>query len=238
MYKIYIVEDDRPLRGTVKQALERFGYEVYVTDDFENVDKAFLRIKPDLTLLDINLPYYDGFILCKILRQLSNAPIIIMSARNSDIEQVHGIELGADEYIVKPFSLDILLAKVKALLRRSYEHTQVNTAIPTVIKGLSLDKERFRLSFGESAIEISKNELLLLTAFIENPDQVLTREDLMSRLWDSDTFIDENTLNVNIKRVKDRLLDLGLEDCIRAKRGVGYIFNSEVIEHEHTKTNA
>lgn len=237
MYKIYIVEDDRPLRDTIKQTLERYGYEVYVTDDFKNVDKTFLHIKPDLTLLDINLPYYDGFILCKILRQLSNSPIIIMSARNSDIEQVHGIELGADEYIVKPFSLDIFLAKVKALLRRSYEHSQMDQSKAVEIKGLALDKDRFRLSFGGLEIEISKNELLLLTAFMEHPNQVLSREDLMSKLWDSDNFIDENTLNVNIKRVKDRLHELGIDNCIRAKRGVGYIFNSEVIGNEHKEIN-
>lgn len=232
MYRILIVEDDTALRQLIKESLELCNYEVYITDEFENVNQVFEQIKPHITLLDINLPYLDGFIICKFLRKKSNRPIMIISARNSEDEQIFGIELGADEYLVKPFSMDMLKAKIKAIIRRTYEvedkkGSDINQFI--TCKELILDTHKFEVSYRNKSIELSKNEFVLLKVFLGSTNKIIKREKLMLVLWDDNNFIDENTLNVNIKRIKDRLLDIGIRNGIKTKRGIGYYFDTEEI---------
>lgn len=233
MYRILIVEDDIALRQLIKESLELCHYDVYITNEFENINQVFEQINPHITLLDINLPYLDGFIICKLLRKKSISPIVIISARNSEDEQIFGIELGADEYLVKPFSMDMLKAKIKAIIRRTYEIEDKkgsdNNQLITC-KELILNTYKFEMSYKNNSIELSKNEFILLKFFLGATNKIIKREKLMLVLWDDNSFIDENTLNVNIKRLKDRLLDIGIKNVIKTKRGIGYYFDTEEIK--------
>lgn len=225
MYKIFLVEDDEKLNEHIKEYLEMYNYEVYTVKDFKNTEKEFESINPDLVLLDINLPYADGFYLCRVFRKKSNVPIIITSARIEEVEQIMGIELGADDYITKPFSLKMLLTKISAALRRINELS--NDKRDLKINGLELKESNFRINYKDREIELSKNEFALLKKFVENKDVILKRETLLELIWDDSEFVNDNTLTVNITRVKNKLKELGIEDVIKTKRGVGYVFAFE-----------
>lgn len=235
MYKIMIIEDDVQLREQMSQILSAYGYHIEAVQDFNKVEEQFLVSKPDLVVLDINLPYYDGNYYCRIFRRHSNVPIVITSARNSEMSQILSIELGADDYIVKPFAVELFMTKVNAMIRRSYgdyaqDTTDTRNAIESklVAGRLCLDEKSFKIAVGEAddmVIELSKNEFKLMKAFITKSNQVLTREELLEELWDQSDFVDDNTLTVNITRLRGKLAELGYEDCIKTKRGVGYVFN-------------
>lgn len=225
MYKIFLVEDDEKLNEHIKEYLQMYDYEVYVVEDFKNTEKEFEFINPDLVLLDINLPYSDGFYLCRVFRKKSNVPIIITSARTAEIEQIMGIELGADDYITKPFSLKMLLTKISAALRRTNELSNDKKSLK--INGLELKESNFRINYKDREIELSKNEFALLKKLVENKDVILKRETLLELIWDDSEFVNDNTLTVNITRVKNKLKELGIEDVIKTKRGVGYVFAFE-----------
>ena len=230
MYKLMIIEDDMKLSSIVKEYFEKYDYRVYELKEFKDIEKQFEEVNPDLILLDINLPYYDGFYLCRVIRKKSNVPIIIVSARNGDMEQVMGIELGADDYITKPFKLEILLSKVKAALRRSYGEYSAKGSNELGINKFNLDESSFKMSYKESSVELSKNEYKLVKKLIENKDKIVTREELLEVLWDDSSFVDDNSLTVNITRIKNKFLELGIEDVVKTKRGVGYFLNSASIE--------
>lgn len=222
MNKILIIEDDLNLKKYMQEYLNAYDYDVLLLNDFENVLEDVQRIDPNLIILDINLPTFDGFYFLKIIRNKSKVPVIIVSARSEEGEQIRGMELGADDYITKPFSMGILLAKVNAVLRRS------NNVVITEdfnVGGLTLNSDSMRLKFEENIVELSKNEYKLLKLFISNNGKVITREELLETLWDDTAFIDDNTLTVNITRVKKKLKDLKAENSIVTKRGVGYVFN-------------
>lgn len=225
MYKIFLVEDDEKLNEHIKEYLEMYNYEVHTVKDFKNTEKEFESINPDLVLLDINLPYADGFYLCRVFRKKSNVPIIITSARIEEVEQIMGIELGADDYITKPFSLKMLLTKISAALRRINELS--NDKRDLKINGLELNESNFRMKYNDREVELSKNEFALLKKFVENKDVILKRETLLELIWDDSEFVNDNTLTVNITRVKNKLKELGIEDVIKTKRGVGYVFAFE-----------
>ena len=230
MFKVLIIEDDKILNELVSEHLVKYGYFVYSVTDFENIENDFIRIRPDLVLLDINLPYHDGFYLCRIIRRKSKIPIIIISARSGDIEQVMGIELGADDYITKPFSLELLNAKISSALRRVYgEYSTSMESQCNKIKSLILDESGFKARYMDSVIDLTKNEFKLLKKFIEKRDMIISREELLEELWDDSTFVDDNTLTVNVTRIKNRLSDLGLTDVIKTKRGVGYYLDSNAL---------
>lgn len=223
METIYLIEDDKKLESLVKDYLTKYSYEVFTVSDFTEVINEFEKLQPDLVLLDINLPYLDGFYLCRLMRKKTNIPIIMISARSSDVEQVMGIEFGADDYIVKPFNLSLLLAKVKASLRRYNGDYSGQSLIS--INGLTLDENTFKMSYKSQNIELSKNEFKLLKCLLTNHNTYVKREALLELLWDVTTFVDENTLTVNVSRVKQRLKDIGLVDVIKTKRTVGYQFS-------------
>lgn len=230
MYRILIVEDDEKLCSLTKEYLEKYGYEIITIKDFKNVEEEFRRADPNLILLDINLPYYDGFNLCRVFRRESRSPIIFISARSGDMEQVRGLELGADDYIVKPFSFELLIAKVQATLRRIYGEYSLDSEDSLITGKLSLDKASFRIIYGEKQMELSKNEFKLINKLIENKDKVVSREELLEELWDETSFVDDNTLTVNVTRVKGKLSELGINESIKTKRGIGYLFDSKGLE--------
>lgn len=229
MYKIFIVEDNLRLRTLIKDELIKYDYEAIESDDFKNIVEHIERENPDLILLDINLPYYDGFYLCRNLRRKSNVPIIIISSRDTAMDQVMGLELGADDYITKPFIMDVLIAKIKSLLRR-IENEYYNKEIvkENNIPNLYLDEDNLTLCFNEKRIELTKNEFKIVKILLNN-NRIVKREELLSELWEDSIFVDDNTLTVNVTRVKNRLKDLGLNDVIKTKRGVGYKFDIDKI---------
>lgn len=232
MYKIMLIEDDIVLSSMIKEYIEKYGYIVYEQKEFDNIEKKFDEIKPHLVLLDINLPYYDGFYICRAIRKKSSVPIIITSARSGEMDQVMAIEFGADDYITKPLKLEVLLAKVKAAFRRVYGEYSAKESNDLLMGKLRLDTNNFNMCYNKKNVELSKNEYKIIKKFVENKDRVITREELFEELWDDLTFVDDNTLTVNITRVKAKFMELGINDIIKNKRGVGYIFNYSKLEGE------
>lgn len=220
MRKILIIEDDINLKKYISDYLISYDYEVQTIVNFDKVEQEALAAKADLILLDINLPKFDGFYFLNIIRKKLNTPIIIVSARSEEGEQIRGIDMGADDYIIKPFSIGILLAKINAIFRRSEQRDKV-----TIEHGdISLNCESMQLKAGDSIVELSKNEFKLLKIFMINYGQVVSREQLLEELWDDSVFVDDNTLTVNITRLKNKLKDAKVEPVIITKRGIGYVF--------------
>ena len=218
-----MIEDDTKLKLLMKEFLERYQYEVLLIHNFKEVEKEIAEAKADLILLDINLPYLDGFYLCRFIRKKTSVPVIIVSARNSDMEQIMGLELGADDFIIKPFHMELLLTKIKAVLRRTYgEYANQNSGL-TGISGLTINSNNFRISYGEREQELSKNEFKLIKKLLEKNNSIVTREELLMELWDDQTFVEDNTLTVNITRLKGKLEELGIRQAIKTIRGTGYL---------------
>ncbi len=231
MAKIMIIEDDQALRSQVKEMLTDYDYVILAIEDFQDVEGQFKAFQPDLVLLDINLPYYDGNHICRKLRKISNVPIIITSARNSELDQIFSMEVGADDYVVKPFAITVLLAKINALLRRTYgEYIRGEQTSFIKLQGIALRDKDFTLSYKKKSVELSKNEYRLMRAFMQKPGEIITREKLLELLWDNQDFVDDNTLTVNITRLKGQLTELGLLEVIKTKRGVGYYMDLEKME--------
>ena len=223
MYKIFIIEDDEKILSLMKDKLERYDYTVFTVEDYSDIKAEFIEIKPHLVLLDINLPNYDGFFWCREIRTISKVPIIFISARFSDMDQVMAIENGGDDYIVKPFSFDLLLAKIKGVLRRTYgEYAENNSKDIYELDGLYLYKTQNIIEWQDKRIEISNKEFALLYILISNLEDIVSREVLLEELWDDMDFVDDNTLSVNIARLRKRLEDIGIYDTIQTKRGQGY----------------
>lgn len=223
MYKIFIIEDDEKILSLMKDKLERYDYIVSTVGDYSSIKAEFTEIKPHLVLLDINLPNYDGFFWCREIRTISNVPIIFISARFSDMDQVMAIENGGDDYIIKPFSFDLLLAKVKGVLRRTYGEYAVNNSKDIYeLDGLYLYKTQNIVEWENNKIELSKKEFSLLYILTSNLNDIVSRETLLEELWDDMDFVDDNTLSVNIARLRKRLEDMGIYNAIQTKRGQGY----------------
>lgn len=229
MDKICIIEDDLKLSELIKEYLEANGYSVYIVENFIDVEAEITREKPKLILLDINLPYFDGYYFCRDIRGKSNVPIIIISARSEEKDQVFAIDLGADDYVTKPFKLEILHSKIKAVLRRTYGE-YASTSRDDKEQVLYLDEKDFSINFKDKAMELTKNEFKLMNKFLLNPGKVIKRSELFQELWDEETFVDENTLTVNITRIKKIFMELGINNIIKTKRGIGYIFDSNVLK--------
>lgn len=220
MSRIMIIEDNENLKKELIEFLSRYGYDSYGVEDYKNVVNIILNDKPDLVLLDINLPYYDGYFICREIRKNNNIPIIIVTSRDSDMDEIMSINLGADDFITKPYNTQVLLARIGSLLRR--------TAVGNVQdilehKGLKLNINKGEVSYKDRSIDLSKNEFKILSCLIKNKETIVSREDLMDYLWNSDLFIDDNTLSVNITRLRKKLDDLGFKNGIETKRGLGYI---------------
>ncbi|CEG28660.1 response regulator transcription factor [Bacillus sp. B-jedd] len=228
MYKILLIEDDPQLCQLMKESLERYEYKVHLPEHFSKIEETFVRIKPDLVLLDINLPYYDGYYLCRSFRKQSNVPILMISARSHEMDQIMAIELGADDYISKPFTFEMLQSKVKATIRRVYgEYASKDTSILSV-GSLSLNANDMTLTYGLKKVELSKTEYKLMKKLMEHHGEFVSREELIEEVWDSITFVDDNTLTVNITRIRHLLSELGSMFSVKSKRGVGYRLSESV----------
>jgi two-component system response regulator protein BraR/BceR len=220
MYRIFLVEDDETIARLIKKHLEKWEYEVSTVQDFGNVLGEFAVCDPQLVLLDIRLPFYNGYHWCTQIRQVSKVPIIFLSSVSDNMNIVMAMNMGADDFIPKPFDLEVLTAKVQALLRRSYDFAGSSSMLEH--KGMLLNLSDATILYQEQKVELTKNELKILQTLIENKMQVVTRETLMTRLWESDMYVDENTLSVNVNRLRKKLTSIGLEDSILTKKGIGY----------------
>lgn len=221
-----LVEDDPKIAAILKEELVRYEYEVVSATDFGRIKDEFLAARPHLVLLDINLPRYDGFYWCRQIRTVAKVPILFVSAREGEMDQVRALENGGDDYIIKPFNLELVLAKVKSALRRAYGEYALGGEAELLRAGdLLLDRSRNRVSRGSAEAELTPKEFRLLWALAEQTGAIMSREDLLEALWDDVDFVDDNTLTVNVARVRRRLADLGLPDAVETKRGQGYLLN-------------
>ncbi|ETT86883.1 response regulator transcription factor [Viridibacillus sp. FSL R5-0477] len=221
-FNIMIVEDEQKIAQMIEENLIKWGYDVFSIKDFQKVEEEFLSVKPHLVLLDINLPYYDGFYWCEKIRKYSNVPIVFVSSRNEKMDVMMAINMGGDDFIQKPFSMDILVTKINAIVRRTYTYLSPSL---DVLKhnDLTLNLKNSTVKFGEQESELTKNEFKILTVLFENKNEIISRDELMRALWEDESFIDDNTLTVNINRLRRKLTDMGVEDYIQTKKGQGYM---------------
>lgn len=221
MQKILIVEDDEKLRNELETFLSNNGYQVEVLKKFDNTIQDILKINPNLLLLDVNLPNADGEYICKEIRKQSNLPIIIVTSRNNEIDELLSLNYGADHYITKPFNIQILLAKIESLLRRTNIGNHCQDKIDGKEFVLNTDKSTIEKDGQE--IELTKNEFRILKYLVQNRERIVSREEIMECLWDSENFIDDNTLTVNVTRLRNKLEELELKELLQTRRGQGYI---------------
>lgn len=220
MFKIFVVDDSKIISEKLKQWLEKWGFEAILVDDFEKVIDIFKCENPDLVVMDIALPYYDGYFWTRKIRDLSNVPIIFLSSKEDTMNKIMAMEMGADDFVSKPFEMDLLLAKIKALLRRTYDYKDNLDRLEH--RGLVLDLKSMTVAFSNKSIDLSKNEFKILETLMVNKGKVVSRERLMTSLWSTDIYIDDNTLTVNISRLRKSLAGLGVDDFIKTKQGLGY----------------
>ncbi|MGG7177687.1 response regulator [Clostridium paraputrificum] len=224
--KVYIVEDDKSISSLLKDSIEKYGFEAKVAKDFNNIILEFKEFNPQVVLLDVNLPMYDGFYWCRKIRQISKNPIIFISARESGMDQVMAIESGADDYITKPFYYEVVIAKIKSQIRRAFgDYSGNNSERIVELDGLKFYPERLELEFSNINLTITKKEGILLECLMEKYPKVLSRDFLLEKIWDDIEFVEENTLNVNVSRIRKRLMDLGIKNGIETVRGIGYRLN-------------
>lgn len=221
MYRILIVEDDEGIAQGVEKQISGWGFEVRCVVNFRNVLEEFRAFDPQLVLLDIGLPFYNGYHWCSEIRKISNVPIIFLSSASDNMNIVMAMNMGGDDFITKPYDSNVLIAKMKALLRRTYDFS----AAPAVMRhrGATLNMDDATLSYEGEKIDLTKNEYRILQALLEKKGKVVSRDSLMQKLWESDEFVDENTLTVNVTRLRKKLSAAGLEDFITTKVGMGYL---------------
>jgi DNA-binding response OmpR family regulator len=221
-----IVEDDMNIAKLLSSHIEKYGYEANIVKDFDGIMQEFQRIQPHIVLLDVNLPKYDGYYWCRKIRKTSTCPIIFISARSGEMEQVMAIESGGDDYITKPFYYEVVMAKIRSQLRRCYGSYAAPTQERTIeLAELTLYPERLEVHFKEEVIILAKKEAVLLEALMKKYPRVASREYLLEKLWDDQNFVEENTLNVNVTRLRKRLLEFDIEGAIETVRGAGYRMN-------------
>ena len=216
-----MVEDDEMIARTVKKHLEKWDYEVHIVSDFSNVMAEFAAFDPQLVLMDIRLPFYNGYHWCTEIRRLSKVPVMFLSSTADNMNIVMAVNMGADDFIAKPFDLEVLTVKIQALIRRSYDFAPTSNVLAH--RGALLDLNDHTLSFNGEDIPLTKNEYRILSCLMEQKGKVISREKLMEKLWKTDVFVDENTLTVNINRLRKRLDAAGLDSFITTRFGMGYI---------------
>lgn len=221
MKDILLVEDNLEVAKEIKLSLEKWGMQVQLIEDFSNVLEEVVRKQPKLVLMDVNLPYYDGFYWCGRIREVSNLPILFLSSRDSNMDVIMGINNGGDDYITKPFDTQVLLSKINALLRRAYQYTDAGALL--YYNDAVLDIDKCELRYKGNSLELTKNEIKILTLLIRNKGKVVSRDKIMMSLWNDDEFISDNTLTVNITRLRSKMKEIGLEEVIKTKKGLGYM---------------
>ena len=221
MYRILIVEDDPDIAEAVRQQAEMWNYQVEIARDFRNIMETFRKFDPHLVLMDISLPFYNGYHWCAEIRRESSVPVIFLSSAADNLNIVMAMNMGGDDFIAKPFDLNVLLAKIQAILRRTYDFA---APAPTLEhRGAVLNTADASLTYQGQRIELTKNDYRILQTLLERKGSVVSRETLMEKLWETDSFVDENTLTVNIARLRRKLEAAGLPDYITTKKGLGYL---------------
>ncbi len=221
MYRIFIVEDDLTIARTLADHLEKWDYEAKYAADFKNIIKEFIEFDPQLVILDIMLPLFNGFYWCQEIRKISRVPVIFLSSANDNMNIVMAMNMGGDEFIEKPFDLDVVTAKVQAVLRRAYSFQGAVEVVEC--KGMVLKLDAAAVNFKGTEKELTKNEFRILKLLMEKAGQIVSRDEIIERLWESDEFIDDNTLTVNVARLRRKLYSMGITDVIKTKKGIGYI---------------
>lgn len=220
MYRILLVEDDEVIAGAVSRHLTNWGYEVKTAEDFQDVLHTFAEFQPQLVLMDISLPFYNGFHWCSEIRRLSKVPILFLSSASDNMSIVMAVNMGGDDFVSKPFDMNVLTAKIQALLRRTYDFAGTSALMEH--KGAILNISDATLTYNDRRIEITKNEFRILQMLLENKGKIVSRDAIMTRLWENDDYVDENTLTVNITRLRRKLESIGLIQFITTKKGLGY----------------
>lgn len=220
MYRILIVEDDEIIARSIQEHLQAWNYEVYRIQDFSQVMAEFAAVQPQLVLMDITLPFFNGYHWCSEIRKVSQVPVVFLSSASDNMNIVMAVNMGADDFIAKPFDMDVLTVKIQALLRRSYDFAGTSSILEH--KGVMLNITEATLTYQEEKIELTKNDLKILQVLMENKEKVVSRDTLMTKLWESDDYVDENTLSVNVNRLRKKLEFIGIEEFIITKKGIGY----------------
>ena len=223
---IYLIEDDEAIFEQIQLQFQGWNLNVHGPADFKKIMQDVQKLQPELIIIDIQLPAYDGFHWCREIRHLSNVPIIFLSSRDHPMDMVMAMQLGADDFVQKPFHMEVLLAKVQALLRRTYNYAQ-QAQDTKIWNGAKLDYDRATIEYKGATVELTKNELFILKVLIQHNGQIVSRDDLMRKLWDDERFVNDNTLTVNVNRLRQRLDEVGLVDVIVTKKGLGYM----AVEH-------
>lgn len=217
--KIFVVEDETEICKELSVLLQKYGYAYESSTDFAHITDHILKAEADLVLLDITLPYQDGYTICREIRKQSDIPIIVLTSRNTDFDELMSLNIGADDFISKPYNAQVLIARIQKILKRTYE-AQVNSVL--IHKGLTINLLKATASYGDKEVDLTKNELGILRLLVVNKGNVIPRDAIIDELWQSDEFIDENTLNVNIVRLRKKLSEIGAPDYLETKRGLGY----------------
>lgn len=227
MFTIMLIEDDQTLFEEIKERLTQWSYTVAGVQDFSNVLHEFTEIKPDLVIIDIQLPKFDGFHWCRMIRTHSNVPIIFLSSRDHPTDIVMSMQLGADDFVQKPFHFEVLIAKVQAILRRVYNYNTEQIFEVKTWCGATVDFVKGTLSNENGTIELTKNEIYILKILIDRKNEIVSREEIITSLWDDERFVSDNTLTVNVNRLRKRIAEIGLVDVIETKVGQGYMAKEE-----------
>jgi len=217
--KIFIIEDEEKIRNELSTFLNRYGYETKYSLDFGNIVDDILKENPHIVLLDINLPQYDGYYICREIRKKSNVPIIVVTSRDSEVDELMSMNLGADDFVTKPYNTQILLARISSIIKRTYNNEEMEIF---EYKNLKYNLSTSELEFNENKIDLTKNESRILYTLIKNKGKIVSRDDIIKALWQSDEFVDDNTLTVNINRLRKKVEEIGAKEYLQTKRGQGY----------------
>ncbi|MGV2940532.1 response regulator [Mesobacillus sp. LC4] len=228
MLKLLLIEDDASLFHEIRERLTQWSYEVHGVTDFGDVMGDFTRVQPDLVIIDIQLPRFDGFHWCRMIRSHSNVPIIFLSSRDHPTDMVMSMQLGADDFVQKPFHFEVLIAKIQAILRRAYNYNATQNQLKTWC-GATIDYNKNTVENEMGRIELTKNEIFILKLLIDQKNKIVSRDEVMNSLWDDKRFISDNTLTVNVNRLRKKLDEIGLGSKIQTKIGQGYM----AVEEEH-----
>jgi len=222
MFKIMIVEDDVMIKNILQENILRWGFQAVAVENFSQVLGEFSKCTPHLVLMDINLPFFDGFYWCNKIREISKVPIIFVSSRDNNMDVIMAINMGGDDFIQKPFSLEILMVKIKALIRRTYSYADAETNV-LEYKNIILNMKDNSVLFKDKKVELSRNEFSILYLLMKNNGNLISRDKIMQNLWEDESFVDDNTLTVNVNRLRKKLTDIELGSLIKTKKGQGYI---------------
>lgn len=220
--KIMLIEDDQSIFEIIQERFEQWSLQVVRPSNFQKVMDYFIEERPQMVIIDIQLPAYDGFHWCREIRQISKVPIIFLSSRDHPLDMVMAMQMGADDFVQKPFHMEVLLAKVQAILRRTYDY-QEETIDVIRWNGALINFAKSEITYESKSIELTKNELFILRVLVQNVEKIVSRDELMRKLWDDERFVNDNTLSVNVNRLRLRLGEIGLEDLIVTKKGLGYM---------------